>query len=79
MSDSNRIQQRAYEIWEREGRPGNRHAEHWIQACQECEAEDGAAAMPAGSGDTAPSAASMAADATIQSAGSGRMAGARPA
>lgn len=38
--DENRIRQRAYEIWEQEGRPEGRHAEHWEQACRECERDD---------------------------------------
>ncbi|MBX9457302.1 MAG: DUF2934 domain-containing protein [Rhizobium sp.] len=29
------IQQRAYAIWEREGRPDGRHDQHWKQAAQE--------------------------------------------
>ncbi len=34
MSDEreNQLKQRAYEIWEREGRPHGRHDEHWQQA-----------------------------------------------
>ncbi|MCA0048141.1 DUF2934 domain-containing protein [Mesorhizobium sp. B283B1A] len=35
-----RIKRRAYEIWEREGRPTGREQEHWDQAVQEIEAED---------------------------------------
>ncbi|WP_214475574.1 DUF2934 domain-containing protein [Mesorhizobium sp. dw_380] len=34
-----RIKRRAYEIWEREGRPTGREQEHWDQAVQEIEAE----------------------------------------
>jgi hypothetical protein len=30
-----RIRQRAYEIWEREGRPHGREAEHWRKAAEE--------------------------------------------
>jgi hypothetical protein len=29
------IRTRAYDIWESEGRPGDRHAEHWLQAERE--------------------------------------------
>jgi hypothetical protein len=36
------IQMRAYEIWEREGRPHGRDREHWFQAAKEL--IDGAAA-----------------------------------
>ncbi|WP_173931862.1 DUF2934 domain-containing protein [Chelativorans sp. Marseille-P2723] len=34
-----KIRQRAYEIWEAEGRPEGREAEHWARASQEIEAE----------------------------------------
>jgi Protein of unknown function (DUF2934) len=47
MQDQERIRQRAHEIWEREGRPEGRHAEHWAQAGQEIEAEGVEAAPPA--------------------------------
>ena len=30
-----RIRERAHAIWEREGRPHGRHADHWHQASQE--------------------------------------------
>ena len=33
------IEQRAYEIWEREGRPDGRHVEHWMQAQWELQGE----------------------------------------
>lgn len=33
------VRARAYEIWEREGRPEGRHAEHWRQAEQELAGE----------------------------------------
>jgi len=36
-----KIQQRAYQIWEREGRPEGKQDEHWTQACQEIAAETG--------------------------------------
>jgi len=36
-----RIKQRAYEIWEREGRPHGRDDVHWLIAVQEIRAEDG--------------------------------------
>ena len=34
MSDdrAKRIAERAYELWEQEGRPEGRHHEHWIEA-----------------------------------------------
>jgi len=67
--DENRIRQRAYEIWEREGRPEGRHAEHWDIACREIEdsdreirapeAMDANAAMPGGAGNLARAASGM--------------------
>ncbi|WP_429232422.1 DUF2934 domain-containing protein [Inquilinus ginsengisoli] len=39
-----RIRQRAYDIWHREGRPDGREQEHWDQAVAEIEAEDRPAA-----------------------------------
>ena len=33
-----RIRRRAYEIWEREGRPEGRASEHWYEAAQELDA-----------------------------------------
>ena len=42
-----RIRQRAYEIWQREGRPEGREDEHWQRAQAEIMAEDGAAANQA--------------------------------
>ena len=35
-----KIQQRAYEIWEREGRPEGRKDLHWDQASEEIEREE---------------------------------------
>ena len=40
------IRARAYEIWEREGQPGGRDAEHWQQAVDELNAESAKAAKP---------------------------------
>lgn len=40
--DENRIRQRAYEIWEQEGRPEGRHAENWERACRELGGADDA-------------------------------------
>jgi hypothetical protein len=37
--DDERVRQRAFEIWEREGRPEGRHDENWYQASRELEAE----------------------------------------
>ncbi|WP_448206624.1 DUF2934 domain-containing protein [Azospirillum sp. sgz302134] len=64
--DEHRIRERAYEIWEREGRPEGRHAEHWDQACRElqntasgAEAMDANAAMPGGAGNLGRAAADI--------------------
>jgi CBS domain-containing protein len=35
-----RIRQRAYELWEEEGRPDGRQEEHWARACREMQMED---------------------------------------
>ena len=34
------LRSRAYQIWEREGRPQGRDLEHWLEAERELEAED---------------------------------------
>jgi hypothetical protein len=34
-----RVRERAYAIWEREGRPQGREAEHWLEAEREIAAE----------------------------------------
>ncbi len=39
-----KIRQRAYELWEAEGRPEGRQAEHWQRAAREIEAEEGGGA-----------------------------------
>lgn len=44
--DQERIRRRAYQIWEREGRPEGRHEQHWAQACQEIAAESGTSTAP---------------------------------
>ncbi|HUC69055.1 MAG TPA: DUF2934 domain-containing protein [Stellaceae bacterium] len=46
-----RIRERAYQIWEREGKPHGRDAEHWQQAVSEVDAEV-AATAGAGVGET---------------------------
>jgi hypothetical protein len=43
----NRIKRRAHEIWEREGRPHGRDAEHWRQAEREIDAAASAVATEA--------------------------------
>jgi hypothetical protein len=51
-----RIRDRAYRIWEEEGRPADRDVEHWLRAAQEVAAEEGsdaaAATASAGTGGT---------------------------
>lgn len=49
--DEDRIRQRAYEIWEREGRPEGRHEDHWHRAHRELTGED-ADGSRHGAGDT---------------------------
>ncbi|WP_142849336.1 DUF2934 domain-containing protein [Telmatospirillum sp. J64-1] len=36
-----RIRERAYQIWESQGRPEGRHDDHWAQAAAEIDAEQG--------------------------------------
>ncbi|WP_042696200.1 DUF2934 domain-containing protein [Azospirillum sp. B506] len=38
--DDPRVRDRAYRIWEDEGRPDHRHLDHWAQAAREIEEED---------------------------------------
>ena len=40
MQHDSHIRERAYEIWEREGRPEGQHQTHWSQAVREIAAED---------------------------------------
>ena len=40
--DKQQIRERAYELWEREGRPHGRHMDHWTQAEREVEDRSGA-------------------------------------
>ncbi|CAN5319092.1 hypothetical protein BH10PSE9_BH10PSE9_15230 [soil metagenome] len=44
-SDDSQIAKRAYEIWEREGRPHGQHHDHWHKAAAELAASK-PAAMP---------------------------------
>jgi hypothetical protein len=39
LPDDDQIRQRAYEIWEREGRPEGREADHWRMAAEEISAQ----------------------------------------
>jgi len=47
-SDDPRIRERAYAIWEREGRPEGQHLQHWEQATREIAEEDIALGPEAG-------------------------------
>jgi hypothetical protein len=48
MTDrEDRIRQRAYEIWEQEGRPQGEDMRHWLQAFQEISASVDADSQPA--------------------------------
>lgn len=47
-ADDGRIRERAYAIWDREGRPEGRHLDHWEQARQELDAARAAAGPGAG-------------------------------
>jgi hypothetical protein len=51
-----RVRDRAYAIWESEGRPDDRHADHWTQAEQDLEADPKVKPPPAtiDGYDTAP-------------------------
>ena len=39
--DKQRIRERAYELWEREGRPHGRDMDHWVQAERETQGRSG--------------------------------------
>jgi hypothetical protein len=45
-SSEDRIRQRAYEIWEQEGRPHGEDMKHWLQAFQEIAASADAGEQP---------------------------------
>ncbi|SMH54573.1 DUF2934 domain-containing protein [Azospirillum agricola] len=40
MDEDSRIRARAHDLWERDGRPDNRHQEHWAQAEREIAEEE---------------------------------------
>jgi hypothetical protein len=46
MIDEHSIRERAYGIWEREGRPANRAETHWVLAAAQLTAEAGPVAKP---------------------------------
>lgn len=41
LPDDEQVRRRAYEIWEREGRPEGRESEHWRKAVEELSAQRG--------------------------------------
>lgn len=41
MHNEERVRQRAYELWEQQGKPEGYEVEHWEQACREIGAEGG--------------------------------------
>ncbi|SIQ12291.1 Protein of unknown function [Rhizobium sp. RU35A] len=48
MADSHEwIRNRAYALWEEEGRPHGKDAEHWTRACEEFETQASTTAKPA--------------------------------
>ena len=51
----NRIRERAYEIWEEEGRPEGREAQHWQQAAGEIADAQRESRVTAGKGGAKPS------------------------
>lgn len=67
MHNEERVRQRAYELWEQQGKPEGCEAEHWEQACREIEAEGGG---PPTEADMASSGLGPAADALREVAGS---------
>jgi hypothetical protein len=53
MADKDQaIRERAYRIWEQEGRPEGRHADHWHQAAGELHEGIDAESAQGGQGDT---------------------------
>ena len=54
-----RVRERAYQIWEIEGRPYGRHMDHWLRAEAECQVSEPATpkkrrAAPAGKSTSTP-------------------------
>ena len=47
-----KIRQRAYEIWEKSGRPHGQHEDHWRQAMTEFDPPPGSAAPKTGKAKT---------------------------
>jgi hypothetical protein len=54
-ADAGAIRQRAYELWERDGRPEGREVEYWLRAEAELAPNDAAGSNRPGEDMTAPS------------------------
>jgi hypothetical protein len=67
MHNEERVRQRAYELWEQQGKPEGCESEHWEQACREIEAEGSG---PPAQADMASNGLGPAADALREVAGS---------
>ncbi len=64
-----RIRRRAYELWEKSGRPEGSHEAHWYEAAQEIGSEPSSDAAPSGPASKDPAEGSRAvADANLQQA-----------
>jgi len=71
MNIEERIRQRAYEIWDAEGRPEGQEAEHWQRARDEIEPyEQEGDALPGASKAVSPSPCRAASDSELQRAAS---------
>jgi hypothetical protein len=74
-----RIEQRAYEIWEREGRPHGKHDEHWHRAAEEITRESGGRGGAARGGSAAASKPRTKTNASAKKAGGATSRTAKPA
>jgi hypothetical protein len=54
-ADAGAIRQRAYELWEHDGRPEGREVDYWLRAEAELAPRNAAGAGPPGEDMTAPS------------------------
>lgn len=45
-TQEDRIAERSYQIWEREGKPEGKHLQHWFQAIAELEEKSASAKSP---------------------------------
>jgi hypothetical protein len=65
------IRRRAYEIWEREGRPDGRHLDHWHLAASQIEEEEGGTAAAQSAAPTAGISSSLQPSGTAPGGGPG--------